>query len=566
IGYGMVIISGIVCIYYNVIIAWNFYFLFSTINTVLPWTLCDQSWNTADCAEHRNLSQFRTGNQSSLASAEFWERNVLEMTDGIENFGTVRWPLFGCLLLAWVIVFMCLFKGIKSSGRVVYVTATFPYFVLVILLIRGVTLPGANEGIKFYVIPKWEKLQDVRVWGDAAVQIFYSVGMAWGSLITMASYNKFDHNVYRDAMVVPLVNCGTSIFAGFVIFSTLGFMSYSSGTPIETVVAQGPGLTFVAYPEAVSLMPFSHVWAVLFFLMIFTVGVDSQFGMFETITSAFIDEYPGLLRKRKVAFTALMCLVEFLLGVPLIFQGGIYLLQIIDWYSATFSLMLISVVECVVISWIYGVQRFVKDIELMLGKQPCIGWQIMWKYVTPTLVLFTWCFSIGTLEPVSIKSYKFPRWAIYVGWAMGALSLLPLPVSALFGLRRETTGTVWQRVKKLAQPAYNWGPSLEEDKVKYFHSMSQYDRERFESSFFNMDRDRYMLLRDVDSQGRTVGLNFEAGSKIEPVNDYILPIEAANYFPVLFPNVECNRSKVEKSELVDEDPKIDAVSTDDESK
>ncbi|KAL8617159.1 hypothetical protein ACOMHN_014329 [Nucella lapillus] len=494
VGYGMVIISGIVCVYYNIIITWTFYYLFMSMRKVLPWADCDNAWNDDRCVlnkfAHNNATEANatvvngtvvnttalvvnsTLNSSHLmtASEQFWERNVLEITDGIEDLGSIRWPLFGCLALAWVVVFLCLCKGVKSSGKVVYVTATFPYLVLIILLVRGATLPGALEGIKFYLIPDWNKLMDFKVWGDAAIQIFYSVGMSWGGLITMASYNKFHNNVYRDAIIVPLMNCGTSVFAGLVIFSVLGFMANETGAEIKDVVTQGPGLTFVVYPEAVAKLPISPLWAVLFFLMLFTIGLDSQFGMFETMTSAFIDEFPHLLKNKKVLFTAIMCFIEFLLGIPCIFQGGIYVLQIMDWYCATFSLMLLSLTECVVIAWVYGVNRFYKDIELMIGYQPCMYWKVLWCFITPTTILFIWSFSVSQLAPVTYGTYQYPTWAIIFGWMLGLCSLLPLPIVMVISVCREQ-GTLWDRVKKLSRPADNWGPSLPENRRAYLASL-----------------------------------------------------------------------------------------------
>ncbi|XP_076446150.1 sodium-dependent proline transporter-like isoform X2 [Babylonia areolata] len=495
VGYGMVIISGIVCVYYNIIITWTFYYLFMSMRKVLPWSDCDNAWNDERCVLNKFAdanstdanatmvngtvvnSTYATAanvtlNSSHLmtASEQFWERNVLEITDGIEDMGTIRWPLFGCLALAWVVVFLCLCKGVKSSGRVVYVTATFPYLVLIILLVRGATLPGALEGIKFYLIPDWQKLLEFKVWGDAAIQIFYSVGMAWGGLITMASYNKFHNNVYRDAIIVPLMNCGTSVFAGLVIFSVLGFMAHETGAEIKDVVTQGPGLTFVVYPEAVAKLPISPLWALLFFLMLFTIGLDSQFGMFETMTSAFIDEFPHLLKNKKVLFTAIMCFIEFVLGIPCVFQGGIYVLQIMDWYCATFSLMLLSFTECVVISWVYGVDRFYKDIELMIGFKPSAYWKILWCFITPATILFIWVFSVSQLAPVSYGTYQYPTWAIIFGWMLGLCSLLPLPIVMIISIAKEK-GTLWQRVRKLARPADNWGPALPENREAYLASL-----------------------------------------------------------------------------------------------
>ncbi|KAH9504006.1 Sodium- and chloride-dependent glycine transporter 2 [Bulinus truncatus] len=368
-------------------------------------------------------------------------------------------------------------------------------FTIVINRPEGVTLPGANIGIKFYVIPDWSKLLEFKVWGDAAVQIFYSVGMAWGSLVTMASYNTFKHNVFRDAMIVPIVNCCTSVFAGFVIFSVLGYMAHTTNTAIHQVVDQGPGLIFVGYPEAISKLPLPHLWSVLFFLMILTVGIDSQFGMFETITSAFVDEYPRVLHRRKTLLTGTLCLVEFSLGIPMICQGGIYILQIVDWYSASFSLMLLSLMECLVISWVYGINRFMKDIELMLGKRPFVFWKIMWKFITPGIILFTWSFSVSQIGPVTLGQYNYPTWAIVMGWSCGLCSLIPIPLVAIIDVCRERSGTLVQRIRKLAQPAANWGPSQAADKENYYNSMNDAEFERYEASLLNIDLGRYAQMK-----------------------------------------------------------------------
>ncbi|KAF8791099.1 Sodium- and chloride-dependent glycine like protein [Argiope bruennichi] len=294
-GFGMAIVSGVVCVYYNVIIAWALYYIYQSYS--VSWSSCENAWNTPNCVSQDDMKMqlnitsvanmtnlYNSSEVSRLSdslskmtsSEEFWLFKVLKQSTGIESIGGFQWPLVLTLLIAWILVFMCMMRGIKTSGKVVYVTATFPYCVLLCLLIRGLTLPGAWNGISFYLSPQWEKLLTFKVWGDAATQIFYSVGAAWGALLTMASYNKFSNNVYRDSLVVPLINCGTSVLAGFVVFSLLGFMAEETGKSVADVVSEGPGLAFVVYPEAISRLPVSPVWAFLFFFMLFTVGLDTQ--------------------------------------------------------------------------------------------------------------------------------------------------------------------------------------------------------------------------------------------------------------------------------------------------
>lgn len=120
-----------------------------------------------------------------------------------------------------------------------YFTAIFPYLMLIVLMFRGVTLPGAADGIVYYLKPDFNKLLEPRVWSDACTQIFYSLSACSGGLIAMSSYNKFKNNCYKDAVIVCVINCGTSVFAGFVIFSILGFMANEKNVPVSEVADGG---------------------------------------------------------------------------------------------------------------------------------------------------------------------------------------------------------------------------------------------------------------------------------------------------------------------------------------
>ncbi|KXJ28641.1 Sodium- and chloride-dependent betaine transporter [Exaiptasia diaphana] len=172
-------------------------------------------------------------------SSEYWSNRVLQITGSIEEMGSMRWELVGTLILGWIMVYLCICKSIKATGKVVYFTATFPYVALVIILVRGVTLDGAARGIRYYLEPDWEQLADPQVWVYAATQIFWSLGIGFGAILTFGSYNKFSNNCYKDSIIITSINCITSFVAGFAVFSILGFMADVLSSSMKDVVSTG---------------------------------------------------------------------------------------------------------------------------------------------------------------------------------------------------------------------------------------------------------------------------------------------------------------------------------------
>nr|DBA32199.1 TPA: hypothetical protein GDO54_000008 [Pyxicephalus adspersus] len=425
IGIGMLLVSALVSLYYNVIIAWTFYYLGHSFQSPLPWS-CQHPQYIQLCTNSSN-----NGSQFSATEA-FWNEKVLGVvhSSGLSDPGPVRWQLALCLLAAWIIIFLCMLKGIRSSGKIVYFTATFPYFVLVVLIIRGATLEGSIDGVRFYLTADWGRLQSAQVWNDAASQIFYSLGIGFGGLLSMASYNKFDNNVIRDTLVIATGNCCTSFFAGFAIFSILGHMAWKKRVPVGEVADSGPGLAFVAYPEALALLPGSVFWSILFFLMLFTLGVDTLFGNMEGITTAILDEFPALRDwKRKTMFLGALCFFFYLMGLLLVTE---FCQDIVD-------------MVCRCPPWCT---------KLLFYFKAC------WVFCTPVLLLFILFYIFMEMynTPLFYGRYEYPRWGKALGICMGTLCCIQIPIWAGVAIFRES-GTLRDRFRNSLQPLNSWRSS-----------------------------------------------------------------------------------------------------------
>ncbi|KAL2093894.1 hypothetical protein ACEWY4_011206 [Coilia grayii] len=459
VGYATQVIVALLNFYYIIVLAWGIFYLSFSFTWDLPWSSCNNTWNTATCTEFQRRND--SLDQSHLENAtspviEFWERRVLRISSGIDHIGSVHWDLALCLLLAWVMCYFCIWKGVKSTGKVVYFTATFPYLMLLILLIRGVTLPGASRGIQFYLYPDLGRLGDPQVWMDAGTQIFFSYAICLGCLTALGSYNKYNNNCYRDCLALCFLNSGTSFVAGFAIFSILGFMSYEQNVPISEVAESGPGLAFIAYPRAVSMMPFSPVWACFFFIMIVLLGLDSQFVCVESLVTSVVDMYPTVFRRknRRELFILAVSIVSYLVGLIMLTEGGMYVFQLFDYYAASgMCLLFVAVFETVCIAWIYGADRFYDNIEDMIGYRPAAIIKYCWLFFTPATCFGTFAFSLIKYTPLKYNNeYVYPWWGYALGWLLALSSMVCIPLWVVYHVYI-TKGTLKERLYYLTRPS-----------------------------------------------------------------------------------------------------------------
>ena len=263
--------------------------------------------------------------------------------------------------------------------QVVYVTATFPFALLFVLLLRGVTLDGHYEGIKYYMKPDWEKLSDLQIWSSGATQAMYSLGVAFGTHISLASHNQAKNNILRDAILIGIVNSCISFFGGFVIFSFLGHASERLNKPVDQVYDHGPGILFISYVQGISQLPAASLWSFLFFLTVFTFALDSSFMMVWTLYDSIEDYFPEIFRRRGKWILLAACLTLFVLSLPHVTNGGIHFVMLMERYTSDFTLVLFIVLEMVAVCWIYGINRFITDLESIIGKKPKAFWWF-WKF------------------------------------------------------------------------------------------------------------------------------------------------------------------------------------------
>ncbi|VDM60130.1 unnamed protein product [Angiostrongylus costaricensis] len=309
------------------------YLFFSFFDGILLWESCSNEWNDICKPKEKvctsgNLVWSPTTTRLAFKfifgnvcfQRELLFRNVItRRSQGIEYIGGINWSPFLTLMAVWGLVFLVLIKGQKYLGKVAYVrfTSTSPYLIIAMLFFRAITLEGSGEGLYYYMgKPDFSKLTEHQTWSAALVQICFSINIGYGSVIMLASYNKRNNNCFADAWIVVAADLLMSVFGGAAVFATLGYLSHELQVPIDEVVSSGHSLAFVAYPEAISKMPYQSVWSALFYSMLFLLGFSSEIAFTETFCTSIYDQWPST-RSYKWLVSLSCCVVFFACGIIL---------------------------------------------------------------------------------------------------------------------------------------------------------------------------------------------------------------------------------------------------------
>ncbi|CAL8125443.1 unnamed protein product [Orchesella dallaii] len=457
VGYGSMIATMAVLTYYVSIMALTAFYFIASFQKNLPWANCNEEWAGAD-----NCNGSASATNQTVPEMYFL-LEVIKESENIENgVGSPDWKLSLCLLFCWIVIFATLIRGVHSSGKVAYFTAIFPYIVMIILLVRGLTLKGAWTGIEYFVKPDWKKLSEPGVWYAAVSQCFFSLNTGFGSIIMFSSYNKFDHSIYRDAWIVSFMDTFTSLLAGFTIFAVLGSLAEEMNVDVSEVVKGGAGLAFVSYPDAVAKFDWApQFFAVLFFLMMFTLGLGSAVSDAGAIISIFCDQFPKLVRWH---VTIVICFIGAAVGIVYTTPGGQFIVDLVDFFGGSFVIYTTSVLEVIGIAWIYGVYNYLDDIEFMLNIRLGIYWKACWGVVIPIFLTIILVYSLVEDISPTHNDQTYPVIALVFGWGLAAVALFAFPV---FGVQAMTKvpGNSWKdKFFGSLKPHPSWGPKKPENR------------------------------------------------------------------------------------------------------
>lgn len=351
----------------------------------------------------------------------FFHNGFLKLTDSPFNFGGVVWPIFIGIGLVWLINWFICYKGVKGGiEKANKVLLPMLIVIMIIIAIRSVTLEGATLGLNTLFTPDWSMVIEPRVWVAAYGQVFFSLSLAMGIMMTYSSYLPRKTDINNSAFMTAFANCGFEFLSAIAVFGILGFMANAQGVQMSEVVSSGVGLAFVVFPAVFNEMgAIGTFLGVLFFLCLLFAGITSSVSLTEAVAAPFRDKFGW--KKEKVV--TIICIIGFLISSLYATGAGLYLLDIIDNFINNYGIVVVGLLEVVLVGWIVKpriIREHTNEISYFrIGS----WWDIVIKFLTPAMLIYMLVQSFIGEVKAPYGGYDLSALFAY-GWSVIAVGII----------------------------------------------------------------------------------------------------------------------------------------------
>ncbi|RAL21440.1 sodium-dependent transporter [Thermoflavimicrobium daqui] len=369
-----------------------------------------------------SYTYYSIGTQWGNDPESFFFKNFLGMSDSFWNFGGIQWKVLLPVLLAWAALYFVLIKGVKK-GIEKSAKILMPILVvfMIIITIRGVTLPGSVEGLNVLLTPKFSALADPKVWIAAYGQVFFSLSIGFGIMMTYSSYLPKKSDLSNSAFIAGLANSGFEFLAALGVFGALGFLAVQQGVGVENVAKAGVGLAFVVFPNIINEFPgLNSLFGVCFFGALLFAGFTSAVSILEPCISAVREKF-NLTRKAAVNW---VCGITFVLSLLYTTRGGLRYLDTIDRFINSYGIVLAGLAEVIVLAWVLRqldqIRDHVNGVSIIrIGR----WWNFVLAVVTPIILIIMTAFNLVDELKKPYEGYPMSG-LIVMGWGVAALVIV----------------------------------------------------------------------------------------------------------------------------------------------
>ncbi|MGY0219935.1 sodium-dependent transporter [Endozoicomonadaceae bacterium StTr2] len=305
--------------------------------------------------------------------------------NGPSALGSLQWHIVGPVLLAWAVSFYATYTGVRTGiERLGKILMPVLFLMVLVLTLRVLMLPGAVDGVNWLFKPDFGALTNPDVWSAAYGQIFFTLSVGFAIMIAYSSYLPKKSDINNNAMMTVFINCGFSLLAGVMIFAVLGYMAAEQGVAITEVVSAGVGLAFVTIPTAINLLPLPWLLGPMFFLALVVAGFSSHVSIMEAIVSSAMDKTGWSRRKA----ASVICGGGAIVSLAFATNGGLLLLDLVDYYINNVALLTSCLIELLVVGWVLfkmpELRSHVNSVsEITVGR----WWEFTLRYLCVAMLL-----------------------------------------------------------------------------------------------------------------------------------------------------------------------------------